>query len=60
MQTALRNLERLHTTAHRLALETASIRDANGQADIEQHLEAFRNAVEALVAGLHRAIETHR
>ena len=60
VQTALRNLERLHNTVHRLALEMASMRDTHGQPAIEQQLETFAGAVEALVAGLHRAIETHR
>ena len=57
-QTTRRELERLHSNAHRLAHDIAT-NDAP-HPDPEPRLDAFREAVDALVAGLHRAMQTRR
>lgn len=58
-QATRRELERLHDKAHRLANELAS-GEAAGLPDQEQRLDAFGEAVDALVTGLQRAMEKRR
>ena len=56
----LRELERLHDSAHRLAEIMTAANNDTVQPDGEHRLDAFSETVEALVSGLRRAMETRK